>query len=143
MRQPTEFWVSGIPAGQPRPRAFIRNGSVRVYDPGTAEGWKGQIAVAFRDLPFIEPWAGPVALTMKFYFPRPRSHFRTGRHAELMRDDSPVWHTGKPDSDNLAKAVADTLTHLALWKDDAQVCRMIVSKQYGDKPGCFISVSEP
>jgi len=42
------FFVSGDPKAQPRIRAFAINGHARVYDPGTAEGWKSLIAVAAR-----------------------------------------------------------------------------------------------
>ena len=45
-----ELSAPGIPKGQPRPRAFSRNGHARVFDPGTAEGWKSAVAVAAQDL---------------------------------------------------------------------------------------------
>jgi len=33
-------FARGAPKGQPRPRAFSREGKASVYDPGTAEGLK-------------------------------------------------------------------------------------------------------
>lgn len=39
---------------------------------------------------------------------------------------------GKPDCDNIAKAVLDALNGRA-YKDDAQVAELIVKKRYGDK----------
>lgn len=39
---------------------------------------------------------------------------------------------GKPDCDNIAKAVLDALNGLA-YKDDAQVTELIVKKRYGEK----------
>ena len=50
---PITVRVYGEPKGQPRPRAFAKpigggKFSARVYDAGTAEGWKSQIAQAFR-----------------------------------------------------------------------------------------------
>ena len=38
-----------------------------------------------------------------------------------------IRHTKKPDADNLAKAVLDSLNGL-IWVDDAQVCELSVSK---------------
>lgn len=144
MRAPVEFWVSGEPRGQPRPRAFVRNGRAAVYDSGTAEGWKGQIALTFRDLRGFEKWTGPIGLRLDFVFRRPKSHFRTGKHVELMRDDAPLYHTGKPDADNAAKAVMDALTMLGgVWGDDAQVAQLVVLKRYGNHPGCNIRIFQP
>lgn len=39
---------------------------------------------------------------------------------------------GKPDCDNIAKAVLDALNGLA-YKDDAQVAELVVKKRYGEK----------
>lgn len=43
------FFIHGDPKPQPRPRAFARRMGAkfvaRVYDAGTAEGWKSQIAM--------------------------------------------------------------------------------------------------
>lgn len=69
------FSVQGVPKGQPRPRAFAFKGKARVFDPGTAEGWKSAIAEAARPHLPREPLAGPVALEVAFSFPRPKKHF--------------------------------------------------------------------
>lgn len=133
------FFVDGTPKGQPRPKAFSRGGIASVYDPGTAEGWKGCVALAAKDKRPTEPFTGALELTLHFFFPRPKNHFRTGKNASLLRDDSPLRHTGKPDSDNLAKAVMDAMTQLAFWKDDGQVAILVVTKAFDHtKPGCDI-----
>lgn len=132
------FFACGTPKGQPRPRAFIRGKRAAVYDPGTAEGWKGQIAIAWRETGLdgaAEAQAYHVALV--FRFPRPKHHF-TGKGS--LKPASPVWHTAKPDADNAAKAVLDALTALSVWRDDAQVACLTIDKRYGDKPGCQITI---
>jgi Holliday junction resolvase RusA-like endonuclease len=139
------FFVPGEPKGQPRPRAFARRmGSrfvARVYDAGTAEGWKGQIAIAARAHVPATPLCGAMRLSIEFVFPRPRSHFRTGRHAHELRPDAPTLHTGKPDLDNLIKAVKDALTVLRMWEDDCAVCEYgRMRKRYGEAPGAFIRI---
>lgn len=141
MKTPLHLIVNGIPKGQPRPRAFSRGGMTRVYDPGTAEGWKSQIAIAFKDgAPFdFTPFDGPVHLTIRFYFPRPKSHFRKAG----IKDTAPSMVTTKPDADNAAKAVMDALTTLGLWQDDAQVTGLLVRKLYADgHPGAAIEIRE-
>jgi Holliday junction resolvase RusA-like endonuclease len=140
------FFVAGIPKAQPRPRAFARmlpggKAIARVYEAGTAEGWKSAIAIAAK--PFIPatPLEGPIQVNISFYFPRPKAHFR--KNGEL-KPESPAWHTGRPDRDNLDKAVLDALTTLGIWKDDGQVCAGMPLKLYappGHPSGATIKVT--
>jgi Holliday junction resolvase RusA-like endonuclease len=140
--------VAGEPKGQPRPRAFARKMGgkyvARVYDAGTAEGWKSLVAAAVRPHLPDAPWTEPLIVELSFTMPRPRGHFRTGKRAHELRDDAPSWHTGKPDGDNLAKAVLDTLSQIGLWRDDCQVVVLRVLKAYPtcdeDRVGCEIWV---
>lgn len=140
-RNAIEFFAEGLPKGQPRPRAFSRGGHAAVYDPGTAEGWKGQIAIAAQPHLPNAPIVCPVSLELWFAMPRPKSHFRTRIDGYgLLKDDAPTWHIGKPDCDNLAKAVLDALTTLRMWADDALVASLSVSKVYGERPGCSVKI---
>jgi Holliday junction resolvase RusA-like endonuclease len=131
------FDVLGEPKGQPRPRATARGGNARVYDPGTAEGWKGAIALAVR--PYLPPYPidSPVRIAIAFRFPRP---------ARLLRKKDPdglIPHTAKPDSDNAAKAVLDCLTTCGIWRDDALVCSLTIEKFYaarGQASGALIQI---
>ena len=137
------LFVSGTPKGQPRPRAFARNGMVRMYDPGTAEGWKAQVAEAFRNELPEAPILEPVAVKLFFRMPRPKKHFRTGKHSHELRPDAPTLYAKTPDADNLAKAVLDALTILGLWKDDAQVVELHIEKRWvdlGQPSGCLVFI---
>jgi len=123
------FFAYGEPKGQPRPRAFHRNGMTRMYDPSTAEGWKGQIAIAAR--PFLpeSPLDGPLYISAVFLLPRPK---------RLLRAKDPegmIPHTSKPDTDNLAKALFDCLTEIQMWRDDAQIVLSRILKFYCEKNG--------
>jgi len=131
----------GEPKGQPRPRAFVRNGQARVYDAGTAEGWKSQVALAAREAGA----AGlalecPVSLVVECRFPRPKYHF----NAKGTKPTAPTLHTSVPDADNVAKAILDALTVVHVWRDDSQVYRLAVTKRYvlsGEIPGASITLS--
>lgn len=140
------FFVHGVPKGQPRPRSFAmktKSGgyTARVYDPGTAEGWKSQIAMEaekHRPDAVIE---GSISLHLSFMFPRPKSHFRTGKHSDELKEDAPIDVIKKPDLDNLAKAVMDALTQIGgFWKDDSQVSGLVLGKTFGKVPGVFIYI---
>lgn len=136
MRLLVDVFACGIPKGQPRPRAFARNGKARVYDPGTAEAWKGAVALAVGPR---APVTGPVRVDLAFAMPRPKAHLDSrGR----IKDSAPGYHTGKPDADNLAKGCLDALTTMRVWQDDAQVASLRVTKRYdeGGSWGCAITV---
>ena len=127
------FFALGDPKGQPRPKAFVRGGHAAVYDPGTAEGWKSAIATGAKEAGAVGLMLdGPLRFTLCCWFKRPKSHYRTGKRSSELRDDITLWHTKKPDADNVAKAAADALTHLGVWRDDSQLAEVIVRKRYTD-----------
>lgn len=128
--------IDGEPKGQPRPRAFVRHTATgpvaRVFDSGSAESFKSQIATALRPHLPPAPICAPIALELTFLFPRPKS---------LLRKKDPtarLQHAKRPDVDNVFKAFADSCTHLALWADDALVQEVTIRKLYvaiGEPPG--------
>ena len=136
-REVATFHVDGDPKPQPRPRAFARAGRARVYDPGTAEGWKGAVALAARPHLPREPLQGPVRVDVTLCFRRPKAHYLRGG----LRPGAPTHHTGRPDRDNCEKALLDCLTQLGMWHDDGQVCAGEVTKLYGEQPGAVVRVS--
>ena len=137
------FFACGTPKGQPRGRAVRRGAHAGIYDPGTADNWKLSVRAAAKELWDRQPFQGPIRVSITAFFPRPKSHFYTGKRAGIKRDDAPEYHTGKPDRDNLDKAILDALTNAGIWKDDAQVCAGCISKRYADTqtPGAYIEVS--
>jgi Holliday junction resolvase RusA-like endonuclease len=135
-----EFFASGEPKGQPRPRAFAFNGKARIYDCGSAEGWKSQIAEAVRPHLPPTPLTSPLQMNIRFFFPRPKSHYRTGKNAGILKDTAPIAFTSKPDIDNLQKAVMDALMIVGLIKDDSQVVEIAAGKSYAEKPGAKVEI---
>jgi crossover junction endodeoxyribonuclease RusA len=135
-----DLFVPGDPKGQPRPRAFAVGGKARVYDPGTAEHWKSQIALAFPRT--IVKYSGPVSVALSFYMARPKNHYRKDG---ALKDDTPIAYAKKPDADNLAKACLDAMTTMGVWDDDAQVAVLSIHKWYVSpiafaRAGCQIVV---
>lgn len=129
------FTVTGDPKAQPRPR-LSKHGA---YNPPTAKAWKAGVVYSatmagLRDLRLT----GPVAVTMDFHMPRPQAHLLRGS----IRANAPMWHTVKPDADNLAKAALDALTDMGVWVDDSQVCDLHITKRYATDlaPGVHITI---
>lgn len=144
MNSPIAFSVQGEPKGQPRPRAFAMNigggrYSARVFDAGTAEGWKSLIAAAIRPVLPAMAASGPVQVKVGFVFRRPKSHCRANGD---LKPGAPVHHTGKPDIDNLQKALFDAITQTGgVWNDDSQIAAVFAWKNYGPTPGATVEIS--
>lgn len=138
------FFVSGEPKAQPRPKAFARKFGdkwmARVYDSGTAEHWKSQIAIAAKPFLPSSPVAGPIELELTFVFQRPKSHYGTGKKSDTLKHSVPYFHTVKPDCDNLFKSTVDAMTILGMWGDDKQIASTRIVKTYGPHPGCAVKI---
>jgi Holliday junction resolvase RusA-like endonuclease len=124
-----EFYVSGHPVAQGRPRAFQRGGHIGFYDPKESKAWKALIAQKARNCGVVAFDKGlALALTVIFHIEKPKS----------VKRDMP---TVKPDLDNFVKAVKDALKGIA-WDDDSQVCRVVADKKYNATPGVWIGIQE-
>lgn len=82
----------------------------------------------------------PVGLSAVFTFPRPKSHYRTGKWAAELRPDAPKFKASKPDIDKLLRALCDGITDSGLWRDDAQVATVVATKTYMGDPGVFVEI---
>jgi len=140
------FFAPGTPKGQPRVRACIRGRHAGVYDPGTADTWKQCVMLAAKQAmagEYMRPlFNGPLRVDLVVVFARPKFHFTS---KGFIKPASPMWHTTKPDADNLTKGVWDALTQTQVWQDDAQICHALISKRYAalDEPcGCQITIQE-
>lgn len=111
-------------------RAFVRDSSKR------SRPWKSDVAqaagIAVRGAPLLE---GPLELVLRFYVPRPKGHFG----ARGLRPSAPVYPIVKPDVLKLARAVEDACTGV-IWRDDAQIVREVLTKEYGEPARCVVNV---
>jgi Holliday junction resolvase RusA-like endonuclease len=134
------FFVQGLPKAQPRVKFASRGKFGKAYTPDSANDWKACLMIAAKPH-FREPLAGAISASVCFYFPRPKSHFNS--KGEL-KPTAPVFHTSKPDRDNLDKCVLDALTQIGAWNDDAQVCSGGIDKRFvatGESPGARITIT--
>jgi len=72
---------------------------------------------------------GPLKATLDFYQKRPKSHYRSGRYAEQMKDSAPKYNTSRKDIDNLCKFILDALNK-KLYDDDSQIIVLNSTKNY-------------
>ena len=136
--------VRGIPAPQGSKRHV---GGGRMIEMSKAVGpWREAVrAETQRAMNGDGPLSGAVSVIAEFFMPRPKSHYRTGRNAALLRDSAPGWPSCKPDLDKLERAILDGLTAGGAWGDDSQVVRLIAAKSYAGErhpPGCTIEIRD-
>lgn len=136
--------IPGEPKGKGRHRSRIAkmgNGKqfVTHYAPKDTVEYENLVRMAASDaMAGRVPSELPVLVELVATCSVPASWSQKKRRAALLGE---VMPTGKPDLDNGLKAVLDGLNKIVV-KDDAQVCRVGMSKQYGERPGVFVRVVE-
>lgn len=141
--------VHGTPAGQGR-ISYNRQGRGYHANGAKLRPWRDLIRAAAADI-IDTPATGPVALEVTVTLTRPAAHYRTGRHAHILRDDAPTAPIGRNtgDVDHYLRAVQDALTGVA-YLDDSQIVDGNTVKVYAgegvdalDQPGAVIHLRTP
>ena len=139
------FVVLGDPKAQKRHRTYTKGKGgkalpfPRQVDP-SADDKSTFIAQALQWAP-ESPLDGPLSLNVHFFFPRPRSHYGTGRNAEKLKPSAPQHHTKKPDTDNCVKLVKDAMNGI-FYRDDCQIVSLMAFKHYAEtQPRTDITIS--
>jgi Holliday junction resolvase RusA-like endonuclease len=143
-----QLTVIGTPAPQ---GSKVRNrwGGVREDNPNTMP-WRSTVAAVAMEAnmttdgqsrilecgPLITT---PVSIDALFVFARPKSHFRTGKNAHLLKETAPTWCATKPDADKLARAVGDALSGVLL-RDDNLIVEWRIRKVYGVPERCELRI---
>jgi len=139
--KPIAFFIPGNPKGLKRHRSYTTRQGIHVNVDPSCEDKMDFLAKAMVHRP-DEPSREPLALSLCCVFPRPKNHFRTGRHAGLLKSPSPYWYAGTPDLDNIVKFVGDAFNGI-FWHDDRQLVRVSVSSVYGPRPGIHVHIYRP
>ena len=118
--------VTGKIKGKQRPRFNTKTG--RAFTPGDTITYENWIKCCYQeqDGRFIY---GPVKARIEVYYKIPKSY--TKKRIQAIRDglEMPLK---KPDSDNIAKIVLDSLNKIA-FNDDAQVVELTVIKRWTEE----------
>lgn len=120
-----ELFIPCLPTAQPRAKARAFGGHASVYTPTTVKTggfrkphpiveYRYAVSEAVRQH-ITTPLEGPISVSVTFWFPR------TQQQTKKKQDNPTLWHTKKPDRDNLDKGTLDCLKGIA-WIDDTQVC---------------------
>jgi len=124
--------------GKPKPLKRHRdNNHGGKYDPSAGDklAWLALIAHHKPDAPFDEP----IAISINFYMPRPKSHYYYGKRSDVLREGVPNFHTNTPDLDNLLKFICDSMNKV-FYKDDSCISGFYAWKLYSDNPRTEVSI---
>jgi len=124
-----EFKGEPIPKG--RPKASFQGGFTRVYTPAKTRMAESSIrAQAVQQLaPGFTPLTGPLLAKIQFRLQRPKS-----------LPKKIIYHTKKPDADNMLKLLMDALESV-VFVNDSQFVGITMSKEYG-VPGISMEITQ-
>ena len=115
--------IPGQPVGKGRPRF----GNGRAYTPAKTRDYEKKISnAAYIEMAELEPAATPVRLVILAQFEIPKSWAKWRKEAATVG----AYRPGRPDIDNIAKAVLDAFNGI-VYVDDAQVYDLQIKKTYG------------
>jgi len=137
--------VHGIPAPQGSKR-HVGNG-VMIEMSKRVKPWREAVKTAALEAKGGMAWeliTGPIELHVNFHFPRPKSHYGTGRNAATLKPTAPLFVAKAPDLSKLIRSTEDALTEAGVWRDDAQVVLVRAEKYYNSHgfTGANITVKE-
>lgn len=89
----------------------------------------------YRGQPILE---NPLKVKIIAYYEIPKS---TSKKKRLEMKDCKVFPTVKPDTDNIAKSILDSLNNIA-YLDDKQVVKLEVEKYYSDVACVVVMIDE-
>ncbi len=132
-----EFVVPGKIIGKGRPR--VNTITAIAYTPTKTKEYeelvKQYFIIKYRG---VNPLEGRIAITIKAYFGIPKSTKKSQIEEMLKGDISP---TKKPDIDNIAKIILDSLNKLA-FKDDNQITKLSIEKIYSAEERVYVKIEE-
>jgi len=130
------FTIYGDPKAKARPRVFSKNGRRMVFSP-SARDEQDFLTQALPHRP-VKPLDCPLGVTIRAYFPIPKAYSKAKREKALKFEIRPAK---RPDPDNIAKLVLDSLQGI-FFLNDSQVVSLSVDKFYSETPRIFVEISE-
>ena len=140
-----KLFVDLEPIGKGRPRAAARGGHAVMYTPSRTAAWEDAACVSIMRQAGGQKLRAPLAVSIVAVFPRTKAQLVTDRHGNVKAGADRMWHTKKPDADNVTKIVLDALVRAGVIEDDAgivyQTARKVI-RAVDERPGVHIELTE-
>lgn len=129
------FYIDGKVQAKQRPR-LSRYGT---YTPAQTKNYENWVKLCFiNKYPDFKPLEKALKVKIFAYYEIPRSTSKK-RKLDMLNDN--IRPTIKPDTDNIAKSILDSLNKI-VYLDDKQVVDLIVKKMYEEKPYVYVVIEE-
>ena len=127
-----KFEIIGKPIGKGRPRL----GKYGTYTPTKTANYETLVKWTFaNEFKKFKPMEGPIKAKITAVFIVPKSYSKKKREELLTKID----YIKKPDCDNIAKIILDSLNGLA-YIDDSQVSNLVTLKRYGEQEKVIVEL---
>lgn len=135
-----KFEIAGVPKGKQRPRAVRMGQHARMYTPKQTVEYENLVRLAYATLAKNFRFADGAQLRVEItaYYDVPKSATKKVKSRMLSGELRP---TKKPDFDNVAKIVCDSLNGVA-YRDDAAIVSANVEKWYAENPRVSVKIME-
>ena len=133
-----EFKIPGKVQAKQRPR-FSKSGIV--YTPKETRVYENFVRACYSDYANQykwEPYDGQLRAEVEVFIQVPKSDSKLKKQAKIIGEIRP---TIKPDCDNLAKSILDSLNGLA-YQDDRQIIELSVKKFYAEQSEVRVKLME-
>lgn len=128
--------IDGKPMGKQRPRFNTKTG--HTYTPDKTVNYENWVKLCWREQTKGEKLTGAIKADLKVFYPIPKTTSKKKRKFMLAGLERP---TKKPDIDNIAKVILDSLNGLA-YDDDKQIVFCAINKWYGENPRVEVILEE-
>lgn len=132
------FSILGEPKAKGRPRFAKRGNFVKTYTPEQTLNYEAFIKMCYIEAADGIKFDDAVIAEIKCVFGIPKSVSKTKRK-EMLEGKIPCMK--KPDTDNIAKSVLDSINTIA-YDDDKQIVKLIVEKFYGETPRVEVTLRD-
>ena len=130
------FEIVGEPQGKGRPRFSTRGGFVKTYTPEKTASYENFVKLCYLNKYKGQKLDGEIIAEIIAYFSIPKS-FSKKKRVEAI--EGKIKPTKKPDTDNIAKTILDSLNGIA-FEDDKQVVALLVKKLYGEEAKVVVAL---
>lgn len=132
------FEILGDPKGKGRHRSAVVGGKIRTYTPEATASYENLVKVMYLQQVGNKRLQGAIHADIVAFYTIPKSWAKKRKQAAEEGAQRPQT---KPDCDNIAKIILDSLNGIA-YDDDKQVVSLTICKYYGETAKVVVGLRE-